>query len=414
MSSSKVNVENVKIAAKAVRSQVLRTVLTVCIIAIGITALVGMLTTIDALEAKIASDFSSMGVNTFSIRTPSNRGRRQAGKEEKVYQNINFREARKFAKEYDYPAAVAVSAQASFNSTIKYESKKSNPNVTVMGGDRNYLKISGFELDGGRNFSKSEDEFGSNVALIGSAVLKKLEIPAAKIVGKEISVGGNRYRVIGALKEKGSSMGFDPDNQVIVPVMNVKLNYVSGNANYRLNVITKTAEELEDASAAAIGTMRVVRGDRAGQDSSFEIRKSGGFASDLIEMLSGVTTGGTAIAIITLLGAAIGLMNIMLVSVTERTREIGVRKSIGASAGIIRWQFLTEAIFIGQIGGVIGTIAGILIGNIIAYFIGAEFIIPWNWIILAVVLCLIVSMASGFYPANKAARLDPIESLRYE
>jgi putative ABC transport system permease protein len=410
----RVNRENIKIAARAVKSQLLRTVLTVFIIALGITALVGILTSIDALEAKVKSDFSMMGVNTFSIRLPSNSGKRQGGIEGKVYKNINFREAQLFKKTYDYDATVAISAFASFTGTIKYKSEKTNPNVTVMGGDMNYLKISGLEIEYGRNFSKNEDQKGLNVALVGASVLKKLGMEKSTLLNKVISVGGSKYRVIGLIKEKGKALFMDPDNQVIVPVMNVKLNYASQNTNYRINVITKTAEELDDAATAAIGRMRVVRKDVLGEEDSFQIRMSDGFANDLLDFTKSVPAIATFIAIITLLGAAIGLMNIMLVSVTERTKEIGVRKSIGASSRTIRWQFLIEAILIGQLGGLLGLVLGIGIGNAVSIFVGGTFIIPWLWIGMAILLCLVVSIVSGYYPASKAAKLDPIESLRYE
>ncbi len=392
----------------------LRTILTVLIIAFGIMALVGILTTIDALKAKINNDFSRMGVNTFTMRVPSSMNNRQSGKQGKVYPQIDFREAISFKKIYTHPAKVSLSANASFGATIKYGSKKTNPNVRVIGGDEHYLDVSGYDLSHGRNFSINESNSGTNVTVIGIDVLNKLEIDATDIVNREISIGAGKYKVVGVLASKGATMGFSNDNQVIVPVMNVKLNLAQKSTQYVVSVTTNNPEELPEAIDEAIGTMRVVRGDPIGEEESFEIRKSDSTAKNLIENLSFISLAATLIGVITLLGAAIGLMNIMLVSVTERTREIGVRKSIGASSGNIRWQFLTEAIAIGQIGGLLGTIFGIAAGNIIAIFAGASFIIPWFWILMAVVLCLIVSVASGFYPANKAANLDPIEALRHE
>jgi putative ABC transport system permease protein len=309
---------------------------------------------------------------------------------------------------------VSISANASFGSVIKYRSTKTNPDVRVLGGDMQYLEASGFELEEGRNFSSQEIELGSATALLGYDVIKKLNMRPEEIIDKEISIDSRKYKVIGVLASKGASMGMSNDKQVIVPLKNVKLNLARADTQYLISVATEHPEDLDRAADAAIGTFRVIRGDRIGAEESFEIRSSDSTAENVIESLGFISLAATFIGIITLLGAAIGLMNIMLVSVTERTREIGVRKSIGASSSAIRWQFLTEAIAIGQIGGLIGTIFGIAAGNGIAMLVGGQFIIPWAWIAMAVAICLVVSVVSGFYPANKAANLDPIDALRYE
>ncbi|NND94340.1 MAG: FtsX-like permease family protein [Flavobacteriales bacterium] len=376
-------------------------------------ALVGILTTIDALKSKISNDFSRMGANTFTLRVP-NSSNRQGGKQNKQYPEIDFREAQRFKELYDHPAKVSISANASFGSTVKFETEKTNPNVRVIGGDENYLEVSGFELSHGRNFSLNEAHKGADMVIIGLDVLSKLEVEPEQVMNEYISIGARRYKVIGVLASKGATMGFSNDNQVIVPVMNVKLNLAQAGTQYRVSISADDPTKLDKAVDAAIGAMRVVRGDPIGEQESFEIRKSDSTAKNLIENLSFISLAATLIGVITLLGAAIGLMNIMLVSVTERTREIGVRKSIGASKSNIRWQFLTEAIAIGQIGGLLGTLFGIIAGNIVAKLVGADFIIPWIWIFAAVVICLFVSVVSGFYPASKAANLDPIDALRYE
>ena len=407
------NLENFRSALRAISSQWLRTILTVLIIATGIMALVGILTTIDALKAKINNDFARMGVNTFSIRAPDNFNRRE-GQKGKVYPEISFQEAEQFKEIYAHDALVSISANATFIATVKYNSFKTNPNVRVVGGDEQYLGVSGYALEKGRNFSKNEIEDGQNVIILGTDVIKKLELSAAEAMDKDVFLGGARYKVVGVLESKGSSLGFSNDNQVILPVRNVKLNMASPNTQYLVTVSTMSPEFLEAAIDEATGIMRVVRGDRIGEEESFEVRKSDSTANRLIESLGFITLAATFIAVITLFGAAIGLMNIMLVSVTERTMEIGLRKSIGASSREIRMQFLVEAILIGQFGGIIGTILGISAGYTIAVLVGATFSTPWFWIITACLICFAVSVVAGIYPAIKASKLDPIEALRYE
>lgn len=410
----KLSLENSRMAIRSIRSQALRSTLTVLIIAVGITALVGILTSIDALKNKIEHDFARMGANTFNIRANSNTlSGSGEGRENRKKEEISLREAREFAQRYDYPAVVAISTAVQFTATVKNGSNKTNPNVRVIGGSKNYLDVSGYTLAQGRNFSDDELEQGSYVAIIGSDIAKIFK-NGQRPVGQTVFMDGKRYTVVGVLESKGNSMGFGGDNQVIIPLYTAKLNYDNGELNYLLSVQTPTPQEMDAAEMAAVGIMRNIRRDRPGVESSFSITRSDSLINQIISQLSLITILATIIAAITLLGAAIGLMNIMLVSVTERTREIGVRKAVGASASVIRNQFLMEAVTIGQLGGIVGIVLGIIIGNIIAVVVGSDFIIPWNWIITGVVVCFVVGVASGYYPARKAAALDPIESLRYE
>lgn len=407
--------ENIKISLRAIRSQLLRTILTVFIITIGITSLVGTLTAIDALKSSINSNFTNMGANTFTIRNREMRVRiGRNGKRPKRFRNITYPEAVKFSKDYSFPAKPSVSTVASFSATVKFGSKKSNPNMRVFGGDENYLATSGYELEKGRNFSGQEIQYGNHVAIIGkdlvNAVFTKKDDPIDKI----ITIGSGKYKVIGVLKSKGNSSGFGGDKVAVLPLNNVRQYFSIPNMNFTISVICDNSQMMDAAVGEATGTFRIIRKVRLGEDDNFEITKSDNLANLLIENMKKVTMGATIIGIITLLGAAIGLMNIMLVSVSERTREIGIRKAVGATKKTIRSQFLVEALVICQMGGLIGTLFGIILGNVIAYAFEVSFIVPWFWILMSIVLCFFVGTLSGLYPAIKASRLDPIDALRFE
>ena len=394
----------------------LRTTLTALIIAVGITALVGILTAIDALQNKIENDFSAMGSNTFTIQANAgNIGGRRDGQIEKRNEPIKYYEAIEFLERYDYPAIAAVSTMVSFNAQMRYQSEKTNPNVQILGISRNYLQTAGYTFEKGRGFSADESKEGSPVIIIGKDIADKLfNNSVIDPIGQAVFVGGNRFSVIGVLESKGNSMGFGGDNQALIPLKNARLNFQNSTSNYTISIQTMQATEMEAAKSAAIVPLRNIRKDKPGEKSSFDITQSDNLANMIMSQLSLIVIIATIIGAITLLGAAIGLMNIMLVSVTERTKEIGIRKSIGASSQKIQNQFLIEAIVIGQIGGILGIILGIICGNVIASFIGSSFIIPWKWIIGGIVLCFGVGVVSGYYPAKKAAALDPIEALRYE
>lgn len=407
--------ENIRISIESIRSHMLRTILTVAIIAFGIMALVGILTAIDAIKYYLNENFSMMGANTFNIRNREMQihmgGRRNNPQANKI---ISYREAMRFKEEYAFPASTSVYTFGSGVATLRFGQEKTNPNVQIVGVDENYLYNSGFELERGRNLSPHEIANGNHVAVVGSAIVKDLFKNNEDPLGQIISVGPGRYQIIGVLKEKGSSMGFSGDRNCMLPISNVRQYFGRPNMNHTLSVRARTAEELEAAIGEATGLFRIIRGDPPGRASTFSIMKSDNIAGMLLGLTGQVRWGAIFIGLITLFGAAIGLMNIMLVSVTERTQEIGIRKAIGATKKAIRDQFLIEAIIIAQIGGLIGIIAGIFVGNLLSYAIGSAFIVPWAWMVLAVVLCFGVSIVSGLLPAKKAASVDPIESLRYE
>ena len=407
--------ENIKLSLQSIGANRLRTFLTALIIAIGITALVGILTSIDAMQTSLKESFSAMGSNSFNIR---NRGLNirigGRGSRPKVYPNITYQDAQTFKKEFNFPALVSVGVFVTGNSTVKYKSEQTNPNVSIQGSDENYLATGGLQLASGRNFSTREIDLGSNVALIGTKVQEKLFGSGEDPLNQIVSIGSTRFTVIGVLESKGASAGFGGDNMVVIPLAKARSMMPASRPSYAIVVMSTLPTGVEMTIGEATATFRKIRNLSVKEENNFEITKSDAVAQVLMSNLQYVTLGAIVIGLITLIGASIGLMNIMLVSVTERTREIGLRKAIGASPLVIRRQFLTEAVVICLMGGLAGILLGLIIGNGVAVILGASFIIPWQWMILGMIVCVIVGMISGYYPASKASKLDPVEALRYE
>ncbi|SHN35564.1 ABC transporter permease [Mucilaginibacter sp. OK098] len=405
--------ENISIALQSIAGNRLRTALTALIIAIGIMALVGILTAIEGVKQFTNDAFAGLGANSFTIQNRGSGLNFGNGGHRKIYPSIRYDQADRLKKKFTLPAIIAINLQVSGTAIAKYGNQKTNPNIAVSGSNENYLLTSGQKLAFGRNFSASELEHGTNVVIIGNEIKKKL-FKDDDPINKLMFIGNNEFRVIGVFASKGSSAGFGGDKFCVIPVVKAKQIVATTNPSFTITIMVGNAAALNASIGEATSLFRNIRSLNVGNDDNFEIERSDSIQEELSGQLSYMTIGGATIGIITLIGAAIGLMNIMLVSVTERTREIGLRKSLGATPAIIRKQFLIEAIVICLIGGVGGIILGMAIGNLIAVNISGSFVTPWRWLFGAIVLCTGIGLISGFYPAKKASKLDPVEALRYE
>lgn len=420
--------DSLTLAWRTVRSNKLRTGITVAIIAFGIMALIGIITAIEAMNQSLKENFSFMGANAFSIRFKESRvhfgkgnddfKKKKRGLKEKksnLGKPIRREEAEFFKNNYNFPGAkISLYRRGPGAQEIHYEEKKTNPQITLWGGDENYLPVNGYSVELGRNLNSLDIESGRSVCLLGSNVAIKLfgDNPE-KCIDKIIRVGSLPYRVVGLLKSKGSSAMMRQDDMILTSYTNVR-HFANVNPSYLLGVMVSNVKELDVASDEAMSVFRAVRKLEPVEENNFVIERSDKFAELFIGFLSSITGSAGAIGLITLIGAAIGLMNIMLVAVNERTKEVGLIKAIGGKSKNVRQQFLFESLIISMLGALFGIILGVMVGNLFSIVLKTGFVIPWAWVIIGIVICSVVGLAAGIYPAMKAARLNPIVALRYE
>ncbi len=408
----------------------LRTAITVTIIALGIFALILIITSIKAASNSLTTSFSTMGANSFSLRYKDRNIRIGGGRKREITKTsksalkvkksnvgkvITYDEARAFKNRYNFPAKVGLTLMGPRNIVCNTDRKKTNPDITVLGGDENYLELNGYKIQVGRNFTEGEIESGRSICMLGSGVAKKLfpDNPD-KAIDKVISVDHTPYRVIAVLEDKGSSAFFNTSKIVVTSFNNVRRLYATQNTSFNIGVMVSDLKLMDVAIGEAKGTFRPIRKIDVKEEDNFYIDKSDSIAEALLTNLGFLEKGTIGIAFITLIGAAIGLMNIMLVAVNERTKEIGLIKALGGTKKDIRAQFLYESVLISLLGAVVGIIAGIVLGNGVAILLKTGFVVPWAWVITGIFVCTIVGLAAGLYPAYKASKLDPIVALRYE
>jgi putative ABC transport system permease protein len=420
-------IDTLSLAFRTISGNRVRTGITVAIIAFGIMAVVGISTAIDAMKQKFTESFSAMGANGFTIHYKSwfnfNNGgvkseKKKALKEKRSNSNVPITklQAETFRNRFAYPATVCLNISGVQDAVISQGDRKTNPNVRILGGDENYVELNGFTLAAGRNLNSLDIESGRNVCIIGSDVAKKFfgTNPEAG-VEKIVRVNNLPFRVIGVLGSKGSSLGMNYDNVILTSYNTVRRFFSLGSTvSFAIQVKVADVKQIDGAIDQAEGVFRPVRRLDVTEADNFMIDKSDTFVNLLLKNLSFITFAALVIGGITLLGAAVGLMNIMLVSVTERTKEIGLVKAIGGRKRNVRQQFLFEAVLISLIGAGFGIVLGVIVGNIFSLVLSTGFVVPWGWLVGGILVCSLVGLVAGLYPSIKAARLNPIEALRYE
>ncbi|MDD3125072.1 MAG: ABC transporter permease [Candidatus Kapabacteria bacterium] len=408
--------ESVILAVDSVRSNKLRSILTLISVTIGVFAIIGAGTLTTSIESAVSTEMSSLGETNFTIsRTPAVM---QHGDWRKYMKRkaITYKQAAELKEELESNKYIEfVSSSCSGDATVvKYKSKSTDPDVYVQGGDDNYLASSARTIESGREIGIEDVKLSRNIALIGNDVAVKI-FDGTSPLGKSITVGNQKYDVVGIFKAKGAVMGQSQDNLVVVPITNY-LKYFSSEWEQSMDISVRAKDKkvLDDAINEAIGKFRIVRNIKPWAENDFEITTNEALSESFSGLTGFLKYFGLICGIVSLGAAGVGIMNIMLVSVKERTREIGVRKAIGAKKTWIILQFIIETITICQIGGFVGIVLGVGGAWALSLALEMPLVFPIDQIIFAVIICTVLGVISGAYPAWKAAKLDPIEALRYE
>ena len=394
----------------------LRSFLTMSGITIGVFSVIGVMTTVAALRGSIESGLSQLGSNAFQFQkfpTGFNNGN---NRKYWTRRNITLKQGQRYQQLMEGTAEVISLELYDFNggaAAASYLNRKTSPDLTFGGGNQYYFAANSYVVGDGRNFTQADIDLARPVCVIGQDVNKKL-FPAESGLGKIIQIRGRTYTVIGVLEERGTSFGQSQDGIVIVPVTRFQMEF--GSTRQSLNIATQAPSQdlYNETIDKAITAMRIARGLKPEDDNDFELFSNESLIASFAKVADAVAAGSFVISGIALLAAGVGIMNIMLVSVTERTKEIGIRKSIGARKKSILSQFLVEAVAISLAGGIMGILIGVVAGNGLALMLHASVVIPWDWAAIGLLVCSGIGVGFGFYPAWKAASLDPIEALRYE
>jgi putative ABC transport system permease protein len=404
--------ETFRIAVTALRTNKLRSVLTMLGVTIGVFSVVGVMTALNVISGSIETGLSFLGSNLFQFAKYPVISRSDPEEKFANRRNITLVEANEYKRLMEGQAAAICFKVFDRGKPVSFQNSKIQA-LTLVGTNENFLIANSYTLGYGRNLSPEDVDLARSVVVVGHDVEKKL-FPNQTPVGKTIKINDRPYQIIGVLAEKGSSFGGNQDDMVLVPITRYFDDF--GYVNRTVNIATQSTSQAtyNQTLDKAIGAMRVARGLKLGQDNDFEIYSNDTLLTAFASVADTIKAGAFVVSAIALLAAGVGIMNIMLVSVTERTREIGVRKAIGARKGDVIRQFLLEAIVLSEIGGLAGIFFGIVGGNGVAFWFDMSVVFPWIWALTGLIVCSVIGVGFGWYPAWKAASLHPIEALRYE